>query len=179
MLCVTALQVNHTLSDTLSLTNLFLLSMKWLYLLMLCGVVLLPCSLLAQQPVQALSKSQKERPSLFDQLPDKMLCDTSSLADLFSKTENEEINAQLTPELRIQGTIISFREPVVGTRLITIRLSNYNNAILSVTAKSQINNSVDYQARALHPRFDDALTLTKEKDKYYFVKSAQKLLMPD
>ncbi len=142
-------------------------------------MILLPCFPFAQLPYQPLQAPQEAKPNLFDHLPQKMHCNEAAFNDFFSKKINEKINTQLSAELHINGEVISTRQPVPGTFLVNVRMFNYHNAIITVTAKLQANNSFYFHARALHPNFGDVLILTREKDKYFFIKSPQTMLMPD
>jgi hypothetical protein len=153
--------------------------MKRMHLLMLCVVLLLHGPLHAQQPLIDLTRNKEAKPMLFGNLPDEFEINLPALQSLFSGKLNEQINAQLSDQLLIKGKIINQSQPVPGTFSINIRLDNYDNALFNLTARLQANNSFYMQGRILHPKYGDALTLQKSKDKYLFKKNAQRLIMPD
>ncbi|MBO9571466.1 MAG: hypothetical protein J7497_04565 [Chitinophagaceae bacterium] len=153
--------------------------MKRMHLLWLCVVLLLNGSLFAQEPLLEMTRAKEAKPLLFGALPEEFDCSLTALQNLFSEVLNEQINTQLSDQLLIKGKIINQSQPVPGTISINIRLENYHNALFNLTARLMPDNSFLMQGRIFHPRYGDALVLVKNRDRYFFKKSSQKLLMPE
>jgi len=150
-----------------------------MHLCMLCVVLLLHVTLYAQEPRIELAPHKEAKPLLFGNLPEEFEISLPALQTLFSGSLNEQISAQLSDQLFVKGEIINQSQPVAGTFSVNIRLHNYHNALFNVTARLQANNTFFMQGRILHPKYGDVLTLVKNKDKYFFKKNAQRLIMPD
>ncbi|MEP7258944.1 MAG: hypothetical protein ABI687_11150 [Flavitalea sp.] len=70
-------------------------------------------------------------------------------------------------------------QEIPGTISINIRAENFNNALFTVTVRLLADNSISVQGRLIHPKYGDALVLTKENNKFYLQKREQRLYMPE
>jgi hypothetical protein len=146
---------------------------------LLVVVLLLHGYLQAQEPEKVISGKKETRPSLFTSLPDSFDVDKSQLQKIFSANVNDQVSLQLSKQFKIEGTIVGKNQHTPGSLSINVRLSNYKNALLNITLRLMADNSTRMQGRILHPRYNDILTIDKDKDRYFIKKSSSQLYMPE
>jgi hypothetical protein len=157
--------------------NFFISEMNRIHKLILCVVILLHGQIFAQPPLNAVNKEAKS--SLFSSLPSEFEVTTAQLQKIFSGNIHQQVSAQLSRQFFIEGIIVDKIQQIPGTISINVRLSNYHNALFNLSLRLQADNTTAFQGRIIHPKYNDVLILYKEKDKYYFKKGSQRLLMPD
>jgi hypothetical protein len=148
-------------------------------MLCLCATFLAHGSLCAQKSPLALNPNRIEKPLLFAALPEASEIGADVIRQLLGAAENEQINIQLSSQLHIKGQIVAKNQQIPGTFSINIRAENYHNALFNLTVRLLADNTLSYQGRILHPRYGDALVLTRENNRYYFRKRPLKLYMPE
>ena len=158
----------------------FTSNLKRMRILLIWSVAVLLHGFTYAQNPHSFNLQKAEKPSLFDNLPARFLCDESELIKLINAGLGVEINSQLSSQFSIQGEIIDKDQPNGTTLTANIRLKNYKNALFSCSVRFLADNTFMFRGRILHPRYGDVLMLSKERDgNYYFTKKPQKLIMPD
>ena len=148
-------------------------------MLCLCAIFLVHGSLCAQKSPLALNPNRIEKPLLFAALPEVSEIGVDAIRQLLGTAENEQINIQLSSQIHLKGQIVAKNQQIPGTFSINIKAENYNNAIFNLTVRLLADNTLSFQGRILHPRYGDALVLTRENNRYYFRKRPLKLYMPE
>ncbi|HRE52184.1 MAG TPA: hypothetical protein PK339_12225 [Flavitalea sp.] len=149
--------------------------------ILLSGLLcLLPCAVAwAQQTRLPLHQKKTDKPLLFAALPERFECDAAEISALFSREINERFSTSLSDRLLLEGLVIDKMLDNRGVLSVNIRLQNYDNALFNLTLRLQANNTASIQGRILHPRYGDALMLTKENNTFYLYKRDQRLVMPE
>ena len=145
----------------------------------MCVILLLHGYIHAQESPLPVFQPKAGKPLLFASLPDRFDVSIDALKKILSGEINEQINVQLSGQFQISGKIVDKSHQNPGTFSVNVRLENYHNALLNISAKLLADNSLNIQGRIIHPKYGDVLILTKEKDKYFFKKQLQKLFMPE
>ena len=146
---------------------------------LLCMSLLLTARLCAQQTPLAFLQQKSPKPLLFFSLPEKFECPSLNIQQLLSSPINETFILQLSDQFLIKGKIIEKIQEIPGAISINIRAENLNNALFTITVRLLADNSISVQGRLLHPKYGDALVLTKENNKFYLQKRDQRLYMPE
>ena len=157
----------------------YILQMKRMHMILLCVVLILHGQLHAQEPLTAITEKKQAKPPLFASLPEQFEISSIELQKLLSTELNGQIFVQLSSQFIIEGKVVDKNQHTPGTFTVNIRLQNYQNALFNATIRLLADNSTTIQGRILHPKYNDVLILYKDKEKYYFKKSMQRLYMPD
>jgi hypothetical protein len=145
----------------------------------LCGILLVHGSLCAQKSPLALNRNKVEKPLLFAALPEVSEIGDDAIRKLLGSAENEQINIQLSGQFRLKGQVVAKNQQIPGTFSINVRAENYHNALFNLTVRLLADNTMSFQGRIIHPKYGDALVLTRENNRYYFRKRPLKLYMPE
>jgi len=138
------------------------------------------CSLLSSaQPTDYPASSQEifSKPSLFSQLPDKAGCSTASLKDLFSGSR--EVILVLNSGISLRGEITASVIQNPSVKSVNIRLTDFPGANCTISRINMEDGSVQYAGRMLSVNHGDAMLLSREKGKYFFVKTTQRFVMTE
>jgi hypothetical protein len=139
------------------------------------GISLLLCTLcslgtFAQKSIP-LNEPDKNRPSLFSNLPDRIPVDISTLRNLFNAETGKDVSLRLGagtgPEFA--GKVIS-RADDNSFHSIVIRSGNFNGATLTLSSSTQTNGAVRFTGRIISFHHGDAYILQNQDDNYILVK---------
>lgn len=149
--------------------------MKFLYL---CGsIACMLMSVNANCQTAPLNQHPVEKPFLFSQLPEKIVCPAATLQNIFSATPNSIITISLSSQFKIEGTVIA-RVAVTPEQLsINIRCNNYQDALLNISRLTQADGSFSYIGRIVSLRHGDVLLLWEDNGQYTFIRQKQLLAM--
>jgi hypothetical protein len=133
----------------------------------------------AQEPPLALTEKKQSKPFLFASLPEEFEVATTELHKVFSGDVNGTIVAQLSSQLRVEGTLVDKNQHTPGSLTVNVRVHNYQNALFNLTIRFLADNSTSIQGRMIHPRYGDVLELFKKDGRYYMRKKLLRLYMSE
>ena len=111
------------------------------------------------------------RPSLFQNLPEKISCPISDLSALLESEIGKAISFSFTGSLNFQGIVSSVASKFDNTlQSIVIRSTNFPGAALSFSKIKKEDGSISYVGRILSFQHGDAYEISKENGQYFFVK---------
>ena len=111
------------------------------------------------------------RPSLFQNLPDKISFRINDLIDLLDWETGRNVSIALASNFTFQG-VISSTATMSANKLqsVVIRSTNFPGAALSFSKITKDDGSVSYVGRIISFQHGDAYEISQEKGQYYFVK---------
>jgi hypothetical protein len=117
------------------------------------------------------------KPTLFNQLPEKLICPVAVLQNIFDSNSNTRLDVKLANHFNVEGIVLE-RTTVTPQQLsINIRCTNFKNALLNISRVTHQDGSVTFTGRMISPAYGDVLLLCEEKGEYSFVKQKQLLSM--
>lgn len=105
------------------------------------------------------------------------MCDIEILKKIFTGTGT--ISLPLTSSYLLRGNIISHANPNHFAETVNIRLLDFPKVVFTLSRIKLENGSIKYSGHILSLQGNDALILQKENEKYYFIKTEQRLLMTE
>lgn len=123
----------------------------------------------AQDPV--VREPDLNRPSLFQQLPEKINCRISSLESLLQYSTGSEVNITLADNFIFRGTVASVAmDEASGIKSMVIRSTNFPGSAFSFSKILTEDGAFKYTGRIISFQHADAYELGFENGQYYFVK---------
>ena len=130
------------------------------------------------QPLAHAGSEINTRPVLlFDQIPQKIVCNTESLEKLFLSAD--KVSLSLSPVCEFKGEIISRSHPNHAAETINISLTDFPQSFFTISRIRLEDGSVQYTGHIFSFRSQDALILSQEQGKYFFTKTEQRLLLTE
>ena len=130
---------------------------------------------LGQDPL--IKQKITTKPVLFGKLPQKSLCKRSELDKLARSTKSESISIQLNENILLSGELIEKVQIAKGVQNLNFRLSNFGNALLTLSITKQTDNTTKMVGRLIHPKHGDALVIAEENGNYYITKHKMEFFM--
>ena len=111
------------------------------------------------------------RPSLFQNLPEKISCRIHDLSAFLESEIGKSISFSFTNSLNFQGVVSSVASKFDNTlQSVVIRSTNFPGAALSFSKVKREDGSVYYVGRILSFQHGDAYEISQENGQYFFVK---------
>lgn len=111
------------------------------------------------------------RPSLFQNLPEKISCRINDLTAFLESEIGKSISFSFTNSLNFQGVVSSVASKFDNTlQSVVIRSTNFPGAALSFSKIIKEDGSVYYVGRILSFQHGDAYEISQENGQYFFVK---------
>lgn len=111
------------------------------------------------------------RPSLFQNLPEKISCHVNDLSALLESEIGRNISFQFTGNLNFQGVISSVVSKFDNTlQSVVVRSTNFPGAALSFSRITKEDGTFSYVGRILSFQHGDAYEISQENGQYFFVK---------
>ena len=111
------------------------------------------------------------KPKLFQDLPERLPIDVSSLQSLLTTLIGQTINVQLAPNFTVQGQIVSSANKYNNSiQSIVIKLSNRIGASFSLSKIKDSDGTLKYTGRIISMQHGDAFEISFENGQYYLVK---------
>jgi len=111
------------------------------------------------------------RPSLFQNLPDKINCRINDLSALLESEIGKPVSFSLANNLSFQGVVSSVASKFDNTLLsVVIRSTNFPGAALSFSRIRKDDGTYSYVGRIISFQHGDAYEISLENGQYYFVK---------
>ena len=111
------------------------------------------------------------RPSLFQNLPEKINCRINDLSALLESEIGRNISFVFTGNLSFEGVISSVASKFDNTlQSIVVRSTNFPGAALSFSKIKKEDGTFSYVGRILSFQHGDAYEISQENGQYFFVK---------
>ena len=111
------------------------------------------------------------RPTLFQNLPNKISCRINDLSSLLESEIGKPVSFSFTNNLSFQGVVSSVASKFDNTLLsVVIRSTNFPGAALSFSRITKDDGTVSYVGRIISFQHGDAYEINLENGQYYFVK---------
>ena len=141
----------------------------------LCLLFLLFIAAAFAQSENPNNKSDKNKPSLFAGLPDRIPVDVNELKSVFSSEAAKGNNVAIK---FADNTLPGFKGEIVSTaskynnsiKSVVIRSTQFNGATLTLSSSTTTDGAASYSGRIISFQHGDLYVLQKENDKYYLIK---------
>jgi len=111
------------------------------------------------------------RPSLFQNLPEKISCRINDLSSLLESEIGKTISFSFTGTLNFQGVVSSVASKFDNTlQSVVVRSTNFPGAALSFSKIIKEDGTFSYVGRILSFQHGDAYEISQENGQYFFVK---------
>jgi hypothetical protein len=136
----------------------------------ICLLLMFSCTgSAAQNPT--VKEPDKNRPSLFEQLPQRMNCRIDNLVSLFEFSVGSQVNIHVSDSMQFQGVVSSVATKSENTvKSIVVRSGNFPGAALTFSKFTKDDGSIFFAGRIISFQHADAYEITFEKGQYSFVK---------
>jgi hypothetical protein len=137
---------------------------------LLClSVFFVGIKLSAQTP--PVREPDMNRPSLFQNLPEKITCRVNDLSALLDSEVGTNVSLAFAGDINFQGVVSSVAVKFENTlQSIVIRSTNFPGAALSFSKLIKDDGTVSFIGRIISFQHGDAYEITMENGQYYFVK---------
>ncbi len=111
------------------------------------------------------------RPSLFQNLPEKITCRIPDLSALLQSEIGRTVSFSFADNINFQGVVSSVATKFENTlQSVVIRSTNFPGAALSFSKLTKEDGTISYIGRIISFQHGDAYEITLENGQYYFVK---------
>ena len=135
-------------------------------LLLLCALI----SLISFGQSIPINEPDYNKAKLFQDLPDRLPVQVSSLQNLLNLQIGQAANFQLTNNAVLQGAVVSAATKYNTIQSIVIRSTNRTGASFSFSKITQPDGSVKYTGRIISRQHSDGFELSLENGEYFLVK---------
>lgn len=125
----------------------------------------------AQQPPVPVREPDMNKPSLFQNLPEKISCRVADLSALLQSDIGKTVSFSFAENVTFQGIVSSVATKFENTlQSVVIRSTNFPGAALSFSKLIKDDKTITYIGRIISFQHGDAYEITMENGQYYFVK---------
>lgn len=111
------------------------------------------------------------RPSLFQNLPEKISCRINDLSALLESETGRTVSFAFTGNLNFQGVVSSVASKFDNSlQSIVVRSTNFAGAALSFSRITKQDGTISYVGRIISFQHGDAYEINQENGQYFFVK---------
>jgi hypothetical protein len=137
---------------------------------MIClSVFLVSIKLSAQNP--PVREPDMNRPSLFQNLPEKITCRINDLSALLQSEIGRTVSFSFAENTVFQGVVSSVANKFENTlQSVVIRSTNFPGAALSFSKLTKEDGTISYVGRIISFQHGDAYEITMENGQYFFIK---------
>jgi hypothetical protein len=136
--------------------------------------MLLSCSTVLQaQNNPPLNEPDPNRPTLFDNLPDRIPVNISRITTLIGRSVGSTISMDMSDNmsLRIDGEVVSSASNFENKlESVVIRSSNFNGAAFTISKITDKDGNVSYSGRIVSLKHGDLFELKNEEGNYTLIK---------
>ena len=133
------------------------------------SVFVVSINLRAQNP--PVREPDMNRPSLFQNLPEKITCRVDDLSALLEAQVGTTVSFNFADNTNFHGVVSSVANKFENTlQSVVIRSTNFPGAALSVSKLIKEDGTVSYVGRIISFQHGDAYEITMENGQYYFIK---------
>ena len=113
------------------------------------------------------AKAQTQQaPHLFDAFSNSITCNNTELERIFSFQQGASVQLAFSPNFIFKGNVNSNQQKFSNLQSVTIRSSNFDGALLSISRRLNDDNSITYVGRILNPDYADGYELLKQGSNY-------------
>jgi len=138
------------------------------------GIICLSIFLICQQSnaqTPPVREPDMNRPSLFQNLPNKISCRINDLSALLESETGKLVSFSFVNNLNFQGVVSSVASKSDNTlNSVVIRSTNFPGAALSFSRIKKEDGTFSYVGRIISFQHGDAYEISLENGQYYFVK---------
>ena len=138
------------------------------------GIICLSLFLICQQSnaqTPPVREPDMNRPSLFQNLPNKINCRINDLSALLESETGKPVSFSFVNNLNFQGVVSSVASKSDNTlSSVVIRSTNFSGAALSFSRIKKEDGSFSYVGRIICFQHGDAYEIGLENGQYFFVK---------
>ena len=111
------------------------------------------------------------RPTLFQNLPEKISCRINDLSALLESETGKTVSILFTNNIYFKGTVSSIASHLDNNLLsVVVRSTNFPGAALSFSRITKENGTITYAGRIISFQHGDAYEIHQENGQYFFVK---------
>ena len=111
------------------------------------------------------------RPSLFQNLPDRISCRINDLSAFLESEVGQSVSFSFANNLNFQGVVSSTASKFDNSlQSVVIRSTNFSGAALSFSKITKEDGTTSYVGRIISFQHGDAYEISLENGQYYFVK---------
>ena len=138
------------------------------------GIICLSLFLICQQSnaqTPPVREPDMNRPSLFQNLPNKISCRINDLSALLESETGKPVSFSFVNNLNFLGVVSSVASKSDNTlNSVVIRSTNFPGAALSFSRIKKEDGTFSYVGRIISFQHGDAYEISLENGQYYFVK---------
>ena len=138
------------------------------------GIICLSLFLICQQSngqTPPVREPDMNRPSLFQNLPNKISCRINDLSALLESETGKPVSFSFVNNLNFQGVVSSVASKSDNTlSSVVIRSTNFPGAALSFSRIKKEDGTFSYVGRIISFQHGDAYEIGLENGQYYFIK---------
>ena len=115
-----------------------------------------------------IAQSNSKRPSAFNDFPKIIYCPASTIANLFSIAQGQQVTILFGENQILQGKIINKISKYNNTlQTLVIQIPAYGNSILSISKRKEMDNSDVFTGHLYNNNFADGFQLKPAKNNQY------------
>jgi len=138
------------------------------------GIICLSLFFICQQSnaqTPPVREPDMNRPSLFQNLPDKISCRINDLSSLLELEIGKPVSFSFANNLNFQGVVSSVASKFDNTlQSVVIRSTNFPGAAFSFSKITKEDRTISYVGRIISFQHSDAYEISLENGQYYFIK---------
>jgi len=136
----------------------------------LCLFILFIC-LQSNAQTPPVREPDMNRPSLFQNFPEKISCRINDLSALLESEVGKPVSLSFANNLNFQGVVSSVASKFDNSlQSVVVRSTNFPGAALSFSKITKDDGTVSYVGRIISFQHGDAYEISMENGQYYFVK---------
>ena len=136
----------------------------------ICLSIIFVC-LKANAQTPPVREPDMNRPSLFQNLPEKIRCRITDLSALLESETGRTISFAFTGNLNYEGIVSSVASKFDNSlQSIVVRSTNFAGAALSFSRITTQDGTISYVGRIISFQHGDAYEINQENGQYFFVK---------
>ncbi|MEP6677544.1 MAG: hypothetical protein ABJA78_20450 [Ferruginibacter sp.] len=104
-------------------------------------------------------KTVSAKQAFFNAYPAVINCNTGEIAKIFNTTENQAVSIPLSGNFSFTGTVTSSVIKYSNLQTVIIKSSLFDNAVFSISKRTNPDNSISYVGRILNQSYRDGYEL--------------------
>jgi len=120
------------------------------------------------------------KPSLFSQYPDIIICTPAQLNSFFETEQGQNVRVSFNNNLTLAGNVKSKLSKYSNLQTVVIKLSAFNNILFSLSKRTDQHEIVTYVGHLFDNAYADGYDLKKaDNGNYQFTKISMAKILPD
>ena len=146
------------------------------------SVAMLLCLISLQLTAQVkapINEHPTDKPSGFTALPQQFSISRLYLDELFSVSSSAKVRLPIEHNTFLEGIVLERVQKSATIITVNIRLSDYNEALFTISRQTKNNGTVQYTGRIINIRYADMMVLKDDNHALYLVKDKQSLFLTE